>query len=472
MPIKIAVLKETSEGERRVALDPSVAERLTKLGATVSVEQNAGATSGFPNDSYFDGCISNTAQQTLDNANIILRVQPPSLEEINQLPDGSLLISFIYPHLNIEIVKRLIEKKMTCLAMELIPRITRAQSMDALSSQATVSGYKATLMAAALAPKLFPMLTTAAGTLRPAKVIIIGAGVAGLQAIATARRLGAQVEAYDIRPDAKEQVESLGAKLIDTGVNAAGEGGYARELTEDEVKQQAEALAKHLAKADAVITTAAIPGRPAPKIITTEMVENMPLSSVIVDLAAETGGNCELTQPGKTITHAGVIINGPLNLPSEAPIHASEMYAKNLLNLLSIMIADGELNIDIEDAVIDGCMVTHQGAVHHKPTRTLLGLGDADQTSEPSEQPTEESTDVEKPVFLSEPDGTPDDLKKINGIGPVLEEKLTNLGIYHFKQVAEFTDEDIEKVDQYLNFKGRITREEWVSQAQNIVGDK
>lgn len=202
------------------------------------------------------------------------------------------------------------------------------------------------------------------------------------------------------------------------------------------------------------------------------MVENMPLSSVIVDLAAETGGNCELTQPGKTITHAGVIINGPLNLPSEAPIHASEMYAKNLLNLLSIMIADGDLNIDIEDAVIDGCMVTHQGAVHHAPTRSLLGLGDADQTSEPSEQPTEESTDAEKPVFLSKPDGTPDDLKKINGIGPVLEEKLTNLGIYHFKQIAEFTDEDIEKVDQYLNFKGRITREEWVSQAQNIVGDK
>lgn len=471
MPIKIAVLKEIAEGERRVAIDPSVAERLDKLGASISIQTQAGTASGFPDEKYEKAQIAASIKDTLQNADITLKVQPPTLAEVDDIPDGTLLISFIQAHSNKALVERLANKNITTLAMELVPRITRAQAMDALSSQATVAGYKATLIAAQLAPKLFPMLTTAAGTLRPAKVVIIGAGVAGLQAIATARRLGAQVEAYDIRPDAKEQVESLGAKLIDTGVNAAGEGGYARELTDEEKQQQAEALAKHLTKADAVVSTAAIPGRPAPKIITQSMVEAMPAGSVIVDLAAETGGNCELTQPGKTIEHAGVVISGPLNLASQAPLHASEMYAKNLLNLLSLFIVDGEINIDLEDAVIDGCLLTHQGHVHHEPTRTLLGISPSAEKEDTA--PVIEETNVDQPMFLAQPEnGEADDLKRINGIGPVLEAKLHELGIFHFKQIAEFTDEDIARIDQFLNFKGRIQREEWVSQAKKIVGDE
>jgi len=259
-----------------------------------------------------------------------------------------------------------------------VPRISRAQSMDVLSSQATVAGYKAVLRAASLAPRLFPMLTTAAGTLRPSNVIVIGAGVAGLQAIATSRRLGARVEAYDIRSAAREQVESLGAKMIDTGVNAEGEGGYARELTDEEKQQQAEKLAEKLAKCDVVISTAAIPGRPAPKIITTAMVDNMQSGTVIVDLAAESGGNCELTEPGSTVNHNGVIVDGPLNLASQAAIHASEMYARNLVNLLDLIIDEDTLKIDMEDEVIAGTMLTHQGQLVHAQTAKLLGIAEGD----------------------------------------------------------------------------------------------
>jgi NAD(P) transhydrogenase subunit alpha len=244
--------------------------------------------------------------------------------------------------------------------------------MDVLSSQATIAGYQAVLRGASIAPRLFPMLTTAAGTLRPASVVVIGAGVAGLQAIATARRLGARVEAYDIRAAAREQVESLGAKMIDTGVNAEGEGGYARELTEEEKQQQADALAKHLASADVVISTAAIPGRPAPKIITQAMVEGMQPGSVIVDLAAESGGNCVLTQPGSTVRQGAVTVDGPLNLASRAPIHASEMYARNLLNLLDLMLGEEGLSIDREDDVIDGCLLTHEGRIVHQRTAEAL----------------------------------------------------------------------------------------------------
>jgi NAD(P) transhydrogenase subunit alpha len=256
--------------------------------------------------------------------------------------------------------------------MELVPRISRAQSMDVLSSQATVAGYEAVLRAAGLAPRLFPMLTTAAGTLRPSTVVVIGAGVAGLQAIATARRLGARVEAYDIRAAAREQVESLGAKMIDTGVNAQGEGGYARELTDAEKQQQAAKLAEHLARCDVVISTAAIPGRPAPKIISREMVEGMSAGAVIVDLAAESGGNCELTEPGKTQRHKGVTIDGPLNLASMAAIHASEMYSKNLLNLLDLMVQDGQVTINRDDEVVAGCLLTHGGELVHSGMVKLL----------------------------------------------------------------------------------------------------
>jgi len=372
MPIKIAVLKETVADERRVALDPSVVSRLKKMGAETLLETSAGSPAYFPDSDYSDASIIATAAEALKAADILLRVQPPSEAEISQLKAGTLVISHVYAHQNQSLVKAMQANNITCMAMELIPRITRAQAMDSLSSQATVAGYKAVLMAASLTPRFFPMLTTAAGTIRPSKVVVIGAGVAGLQAIATARRLGAQVEAYDIRPAAREQVESLGAKMIDTGVNAEGEGGYARELTDDEKQQQADVLAKHLAKADAVISTAAIPGRPAPKIISKAMVDGMKPGAVIVDLAAETGGNCELTKAGKTIHYEEKILHGPLNIASEAAFHASEMYAKNLLNLLTLMIEEGELKIDFDDDVIKGCLLTHDGNITHPATAKLI----------------------------------------------------------------------------------------------------
>jgi NAD(P) transhydrogenase subunit alpha len=259
--------------------------------------------------------------------------------------------------------------------MELIPRISRAQSMDALSSQASVAGYKAALMAGSLLGRFLPMLTTAAGTIRPSKVLVIGAGVAGLQAIATAKRLGAMVEAYDVRAATKEQVQSLGAKFIDLEVKAEAAGGYARELTEEEKEKQQAILAKHIAEADAVISTAAVPGRPAPRIITAAMVEGMKPGAVILDLAADSGGNCELTQPGEEIIHNGVTVYGPLNVPSMLPVHASEMYAKNVFNFLSPMIKDGQLAIDWNDEVMTGSALTHQGEIKHEPTRRLVEGG-------------------------------------------------------------------------------------------------
>jgi NAD(P) transhydrogenase subunit alpha len=280
------------------------------------------------------------------------------------------------PHKEPERVAKMRDLGVTSLAMELVPRISRAQSMDALSSQAAVAGYKAALMAASLTGRFFPMLTTAAGTIRPAKVLVIGAGVAGLQAIATARRLGAMVEAYDVRAATKEQVESLGAKFVDMEIKAEGEGGYARDLTEEEKQRQQEILAQHVAQADAVITTAAIPGRPAPRIIPTAMVEGMKPGSVIVDLAAEGGGNCELTRPGEEVDHQAVTIYGPLNVPSMLPVHASEMYAKNLFNLLALMIQDGNLSPDWDDEVLAGSTLTRDGEIKHEPTRKLVE-GDA-----------------------------------------------------------------------------------------------
>jgi len=313
------------------------------------------------------------AKAILADADILLWVQAPAPETIALMRKDSIGMGMAFAHRNPELVTALNDRSISCLAMELVPRISRAQSMDVLSSQATVAGYKAVLRAATLAPRLFPMLTTAAGTLRPARVVVIGAGVAGLQAIATARRLGARVEAYDIRSAAREQVESLGAKMIDTGVNAEGEGGYARELTDDEKQQQAEKLAEHLAASDVVVSTAAIPGRPAPKIISRAMVESMQPGSVIVDLAAESGGNCELTKPGETVTVKGVIVDGPLDLASQAALHASEMYARNLVNLLDLLVREETLDIDLEDEVVAGTLLTHKGELVHQQTAQMLG---------------------------------------------------------------------------------------------------
>jgi NAD(P) transhydrogenase subunit alpha len=278
----------------------------------------------------------------------------------------------LLPYQRLEHVARLRERNITSFAMELVPRISRAQSMDALSSQAAAAGYKAVIMAAERSGRFFPMLTTAAGTIRPSKVVVIGAGVAGLQAIATARRLGAMVEGYDVRAATKEQVESLGARFIDIDVAAEGTGGYARELTEEEKQQQQAILAEHIAAANVVISTAALPGRPSPVIITTAMVDSMKPGSVIIDLAAEGGGNCELTRAGEDILHNGISIVGPLNVPSMLAVHASEMYAKNLFNFLSPMIRDGKLLPDWEDQVFAESVLTHQGEIRHAPTRAQV----------------------------------------------------------------------------------------------------
>jgi NAD(P) transhydrogenase subunit alpha len=372
MPITVAVPKEQAPEERRIALVPEIAGKFAKLGASLIIEKNLGERAHFPDSHYQEVKIVDSAEALYQQAEVVLKVQPPTEAEIEQMKEGTLVIGFMAPHRYPERVAKLRDRKITSLAMELVPRISRAQSMDALSSQAAIAGYKAVLMGADLASVFFPMLTTAAGTIRPAKVLVIGAGVAGLQAIATARRLGAMVEGYDVRSATKEQVQSLGAKFIEMEIKAEGTGGYARELTEEEKQQQQAMLAKHIAAANVVITTAAIPGRPSPKIITQAMVEGMAKGAVIVDIAAEGGGNCELTQPGETIEHNGVIIHAPFNIPSQMPIHASEMYAKNLFNLISPMIKEGELQLDWEDEVIAGSALTHAGEIKHLPTKTLV----------------------------------------------------------------------------------------------------
>lgn len=372
MPIRVAVAKENTPGELRVAVVPGVADRLSALGVEVLLESGAGHHAHYQDSAYTKARVVGDARALYSEAQVVLKVLPPTEEEIEWLAQGAVVIGFMMPHRYPERVARMRDRGITSFAMELIPRISRAQSIDALSSQAAAAGYKAALIAAGLTGRFFPMLTTAAGTIRPAKVLVIGAGVAGLQAIATSRRLGAIVEAYDVRSITKEQVQSLGAKFVDVGVDAQTEGGYARELTEEEKQQAAEVLGRHVGAADVVITTAAVPGRTAPRIITRAMTEGMKPGAVIVDLAAESGGNCELTRPGETVEHAGVLIHGPLNVPSMLAADASEMYAKNILNLLSLMIKDGELVPDWNDEVISGSALTHDGTIRHEPTRALV----------------------------------------------------------------------------------------------------
>jgi NAD(P) transhydrogenase subunit alpha len=377
MPIKVAVPKEVFPGERRVSLDPGVAQRFAKLGAEVLVQSGAGKGAHFTDAAYQDDfTLIDNPQSLYADADVVLKVQPPTLEEVDMMKEGAVVLGFLQPHKHVDMITRMRDRKITSFAVEFIPRISRAQSMDALSSQASVAGYKVALMAAELASVFFPMLTTAAGTIRPAKALVVGAGVAGLQAIATCKRLGAQVEAYDIRAAAKEQVESLGARLIDTGVSAEATGGYARELTDEEKRQQADVLAKHIAAANVVITTASVPGRPAPKIVTAAMVDAMRPGAVVVDLAAENGGNCELTRPGETYEYQDVIIHGPLNIPSLIPVHATEMYAKNLYNFLSPFIKEGELNLNWDDEVIAESVLTHAGEIRHEPTHKRILGGD------------------------------------------------------------------------------------------------
>jgi NAD(P) transhydrogenase subunit alpha len=373
MPLSIGVLKETFAHEARVALTPDVAAKFVELGAVINMERGAGERSHYGDALYKNVQLHDSAAAVLAASSVLLKVQPPTPAEVDALPAGAILVGFMQAHRELELVGRLRDRKLTSFAVELIPRISRAQSMDALSSQAATAGYKAALLAANALDKFLPMLTTAAGTIRPAQVLVIGAGVAGLQAIATSRRLGAIVEAYDVRAATKEQIQSLGAKFVDTGVAAEGTGGYARELTAEEKAKQQEILDRHIAKADAVITTAAIPGRTAPRIISKNAVAAMGAGAVIVDLAAESGGNCELTVAGETVvTPNGVKILGPRNLPSELARHASQMYSRNLLNFLSPAIKAGALTIDWQDEVFAQSVLTHDGQVRHAPTAKLL----------------------------------------------------------------------------------------------------
>jgi NAD(P) transhydrogenase subunit alpha len=374
MPLTVGVLKETVSGETRVALTPEITTKLQKLGVSVVMETGAGAAAQILDDDY-EGVEMTDAAGVLAKAGMLMTVQPASKDAVNKLGDNSVVVGMMYGHINRDLVKALQDKKHDGFAMELIPRISRAQSMDVLSSQAAASGYQSVLIAALTLNKFFPMLTTAAGTIRPAQVLIIGAGVAGLQAIATAKRLGAIVKGYDVRGATKEQVESLGAKFVETGVSADGEGGYARELTDEEKQMQQEALEKEIAVSDVVISTAAIPGRPAPRIISADAVKAMKPGAVIVDLAAETGGNCELTKAGETVVEHNVTIVGPINLPASLGRHASDMYARNLFNFITPAIEDGELKIDWDDEVFASSALTRDGEIKHEPTRTAIEGG-------------------------------------------------------------------------------------------------
>jgi len=368
MTVVVGVLKETAANETRVALVPEIAAKLRAAGARVLVERGAGVAAHFDDAAYVDASPSDAAT-ILASADILWTVQPPTVEIVNALKPGAVLIGFMQAYARHDLVRALKDRRITSFAMELVPRISRAQSMDALSSQAAAAGYKAALIAADTLEKFLPMLTTAAGTIRPATVLVIGAGVAGLQAIATAKRLGAVVEAYDVRSATKDQVKSLGAKFIDTGVSAEGAGGYARELTPEEQRKQQEVLDARIGASDAVITTAAVPGRAAPRIVSRAAVERMRPGSVIVDIAAEQGGNCELTRAGETVLHGGVRILGPVNLAATLPYHASEMYSRNLFNFLKPALDKGELAIDWKDEVFAGAVLTLDGEIKHEATR-------------------------------------------------------------------------------------------------------
>jgi proton-translocating NAD(P)+ transhydrogenase subunit alpha len=360
--MQVGVPKETAPGERRVALVPDVVSRLTGAGFTVVVERGAGMAAGLPDEDY-EAAGAGLVDEAVGAAEAIVMVQKPSPDQIGKLRSGDVLIAFLQPLTDKEGIERLRAQGVVAFAMESIPRITRAQPMDALSSQATVGGYKAVLLAAERLPKFFPMLTTAAGTVPPAKVLVLGAGVAGLQALATARRLGAVVSGFDVRPVVKEQVESLGAKFLDLGIRGEETaGGYAAELTPEQQAEQQAALEQRLPEFDVVITTAAVPGRPAPKLIPESAVRAMRPGSVIVDLAAETGGNCELTKPGEEIVESGVTIVGLLNLPSTMPAHASQLYARNVMALLQHLAPEGELKLDWEDEITAGACVTREEA--------------------------------------------------------------------------------------------------------------
>ena len=372
MPVKIAVLKETRANERRVALVPAVADKLVKLGAELHMQSSAGDAVKLPDNLFKNVSFAANPQGLVSDADIVLSVQPPSVETVGAMKEGAILVSFIYAHKEVELVRRLRDKKITCFAMELVPRISRAQAMDALSSQAALAGYYAALMGATNIARILPMMTTAVGSIRPATTLVMGLGVAGLQALATARRLGSKTEGYDVRPETKEQAESLGAKFVETGVDARGAGGYARELTAGEKEKIASVVTKHIQSADIIITTAAIPGRPSPKLISKAQVDGMKAGGVIIDLAAEGGGNCEYTVPGETVQIGQVTIVAPLNVPSLLGEHASELYAKNQYNLLELFIKDQAIKLDWDDEIIAKSCLTHGGEIRNEAAKKAV----------------------------------------------------------------------------------------------------
>jgi len=374
MSIVLGVLKSADPAEKRVALVPDVAKKYRQLGAEILMQRGACTGANFTEGDFADVQWTDSADDVLGKADCILTVEPLDIAVLAKLKAGAIVLGALSPYGSVERIKQLQDSRVTAFATELIPRISRAQSMDTLSSQAACSGYQCVLIAASHCPKFFPMLTYAAGTIRPARVMVVGAGVAGLQAIATAKRLGAMVEAYDVRPETREQIESLGAKFVDTGVSAAGAGGYARELTEDEKQQQAGKLAKAISQVDVLITTAAVPGKRAPQIISAQMVAGMRQGAVVVDMAAETGGNVAGTVAGQTEQVGPATIIGPTHLPSRMAVHSSEMFAKNLFNFIGHMIKEGQFQLDWEDEVLSGACLTHEGEVRHAMVKQVLSL--------------------------------------------------------------------------------------------------
>jgi H+-translocating NAD(P) transhydrogenase subunit alpha len=374
--MKLGVPNQSAQGERRVALVPETAKKLSARGVETVVEAGAGELAHFPDPAYTDAGATLGSAADAWGAEVVAVVRTPTTEEIGQLGSGSVLIGFLAPLTSADTTRALADRGVTAFAMEAIPRISRAQSMDALSSQASIGGYRAVLLAALEMGRFFPMLTTAAGTIKPASVLVLGAGVAGLQAIATARRLGAVVTAFDVREAVREQVESLGSRFLelDLQADAEGEGGYAKELAEDAAKRQQEAMAEAIGRFDVVITTAQVPGRRAPLLVTAAAVENMKPGSVIVDMAGESGGNCELSEPGETVVKHDVTIAAPLNLPGDMPDHASQLYSRNVSALLELMIDDeGGLKLDFEDAVIAGACITRDGEIVHEGAKQAVG---------------------------------------------------------------------------------------------------
>jgi NAD(P) transhydrogenase subunit alpha len=372
MNVRVAVLKETQPHERRVALVPSVIPRLIRLGAKLSMQTGAAESIQLHDGAFTDVVFTADRKALLSEADVVLGVQPPALEDIDAMKEDAILISFIYAQQQPQLVQRLLERKITCFAMERVPRITRAQGMDALSSQAALAGYYAVQLGATRLGRILPRLTTAAGAIGPAHVFVMGLGVAGLQALATAHRLGAVVEGYDVRPETAEQARSLGASFVDTGVDARGPGGYARELSAEEQQRVSTVLANHLQKADLVITTAAIPGRPSPKLISHAQVLTMKAGAVIVDLAADGGGNCADTRPGETVQVGPVTIMAPLNVPALIGEDASELYAKNQYNLLALMLKENIVTLDWSDEIIAKTVLTHAGKMGAGPANPAM----------------------------------------------------------------------------------------------------